>query len=487
MINTIRQKILGFINSDEDVPVLAGLSVGVYMMLFYYSRNFALANSLQQILFFTAYYVLMPALVLFSGYRLLIKLKPSIARQFLFIGIVGFPSFFLAQLLSDDFILYSVIALAVVIMLSFWLKNYYKMAIILLAVMSVFNVKPLAGATYKYITASDEWEKMPDDIENAHFKHKPNIYYIQPDGYASFKNLKDNPHYNIDNSDYEDFLSRNGFTMYDDHRSNYQSTLLSNSSTFAMKHHYAAKDVESYEARSIIISDNPVLTTLKNNGYKTSLITQNPYLIINRPKMGYDYCNIAYDDIPYIRDGFSIGGNVMGDFKARAAGASQSGNFYFVEKFTPGHISVYPNGNTIAQEREIYLENLRRGNIWLKEIITFIIKNDPGGIIIIDADHGGYCGFAAMQDVLAKTQDPALLESIFGAQLAIRWNDSASKEYDSGLKTNINLFRTVFSFLAEDKKYLHHMEDDGSYMPIKDPKGVYKFIEADGSIVFEKK
>jgi hypothetical protein len=487
MIEKLRQKILGFINSPKDYPLLAGFSIGLYMMLFYYSRNFALANSVEQVLFFTAYYILMPAVVLLIGHKFLVKIKPSAARQFLFTGLLGFPAFFLLQLHTDNFILYAAIAVAAAIALSFWLKNYYKLFIILLAVMSVFNLKPLAGAAYKFAIASDEWKKLPDGIERARFKKTPNVYYIQPDGYAGFKSLRENPHYNIDNHDYESFLEENGFTLYDDYRSNYQSTLLSNSATFAMKHHYAAKDVESYAARSIIISDNPVLTTLRNNGYKTSIITQNPYLIMNRPKMGFDYCNIAYEDIPYIRDGFSIGGNVMGDFKAKAAKDAKSGNFYFVEKFLPGHISVFANGNTIEEEKKLYLDNLDKANVWLKEIITFIVKNDPEGIIIIGADHGGYCGFAAMQDVLAKTQDPALLQSVFGAQLAIRWNDPSHTAYDKELKTGVNLFRTLFSFLAEDKKYLRHLEDDGSYMPIKQPKGVFRFLDDNGKVVFDEK
>ena len=229
MIEKLRNRILGFVNSEKDYPLLAGGVIGLYMMLFYYSRNFALANSAEQLIFFTAYYVLMPMLVLFAGYRLFIKLKPSVARGFLFAGLTGFPAFFLAQLLSEEYILYSAIALIAAIILSFWLRNYYKVFIILLAVMSVFNVKPLAGAAYKFAIASDEWKKLPDDIEAARFKKTPNIYYIQPDGYAGFSSLRDNPHYNIDNSDYEDFLRENGFMLYEDYRSNYQSTLLSNS------------------------------------------------------------------------------------------------------------------------------------------------------------------------------------------------------------------------------------------------------------------
>jgi hypothetical protein len=32
-------------------------------------------------------------------------------------------------------------------------------------------------------------------------------------------------------------------------------------------------------------------------------------------------------------------------------------------------------------------------NDWLKKIVLFITKNDPSGIIVIGADHGGFVGF----------------------------------------------------------------------------------------------
>ena len=486
---SIREKILSFIVSPKDIPLLAGFSIGLYLVVFIYARNFGMYNSLPQFLAFLIYYMLLPMAFLYLGYKLMTVVKlGKYRRHFLFVGIIAILAYFL---LEFNYIVFSKkIAFAVIvtaaILLSFLLRNYYKLLVLLLFLMCAFNIPMLAGNAANALTVSREWLEQPDDIESIAFKRKPNIYYIQPDGYTNFNNLQDSIH-NFDNSGYEAYLKDNGFTLYRDYRSNYASTLLSNSSMFAMKHHYAAKDVESYAARSIIISDNPVLATFRNNSYKTAIITQNPYLIMNRPKMGFDYCNIAYEDIPYIRDGFSIGGNVMGDFKVKASKDAKSGNFYFVEKFLPGHISVYANGNTIEQEKELYLDNLRKANIWLKEIITFIVQTDPEGIIIIGADHGGYCGFAAMQDVLAKTQDPALLQSVFGAQLAIRWNDASHTEYDKELKTGVNLFRTVFSFLAEDKKYLRHLEDDGSYMPIKQPKGVFRFLDDNGKVVFDEK
>ena len=63
---------------------------------------------------------------------------------------------------------------------------------------------------------------------------------IQPDGYVSFSELKKG-YYNYDNTDFEQWLSHQGFSLHHNFRSNYYSTLSANSSLFAMKHHYYKK------------------------------------------------------------------------------------------------------------------------------------------------------------------------------------------------------------------------------------------------------
>ena len=98
----------------------------------------------------------------------------------------------------------------------------------------------------------------PDDIEKVQFKKRPNIYYIQPDGYVNFSEMVKG-YYKNDNSAFKHFLEDNGFKNYDDIRSNYTSTLVSNSATFSMMHHYYNNGfnfTEIANAREIIISKN---------------------------------------------------------------------------------------------------------------------------------------------------------------------------------------------------------------------------------------
>lgn len=490
MLEKLREKLLAFIESDRDVPLLAGFSVGIYMLLFYYSKNFSLANSLEQLLFFIGYYIAMPMLVLFIGYKLLGLLSlHKYRRNLLFVGIIVFFGFYFLQITSIGFS--KKIALAVLFLVSVGLsisfKRYYKFLVLAIIMMSVFNLKPIIGAGWKYINASDEWKKQPDDIEKVVFKSKPNIYYIQPDGYTSFDNLKSNPYYTFDDSDYVAFLEDNNFKIYNDYRSNYPSTLLSNSATFSMKHHYIAKDVDFYSARGIIMGDNPVLRILKNNGYKTNFITENPYLIINRPKSGYDYENINRNELPFLKDGFGIKKDIAANLKEQIQKNKKSGNFYFVEKFTPGHIHVYKaDSKGREEERKMYLRDLEKANKWLKDVVGYIQKNDTEAIVIIGADHGGFAGFTYTQEVYTKITDANLIKSIFGAQLAIKWNSDEAQEYDKDLKSGINLFRVLFSYMSREKKYLRNLQDNSSYISLSDPQGIYKYINDRDDVVFEK-
>lgn len=494
MIDKIRKKILGFIESDKDVPLLAGLSVGFYVILFYYARNFSLANSWSQFFFFIGYFAVLPALVLFAGYELLRVIKLQCwQKHFLFVGAISFFSLFFLQINytieHKKIILPGIVILSVLLSLKF--GKYYKLLMLLLLFMSVFNLPGVAEIAMIAFRANDSWKKQPDDIEKAVFRHKPNIYYIQPDGYAGFDVLENNKHYRYDNSSYEKFMAENGFTMYDDYRSNYYSTLLSNASVFSMKQHYIQNDIEMYSARQAIISENSVLTTLKNNGYKTSFITQTPYLIINRPALGYDYCNINYNEMPFFGDGFyTMEKDVKADLFSQMKTNATSGNFYFVENFLPGHIPTFEaNSEGVTKERDRYLEKLQKANVWLKEIVGHIIKTDPDALIIIAADHGGFVGFDYTHQTFSPVKDASLVNSMFGAQLSIRWNGPKSESYDKKLKTGVNLFRTVFSFLAEDTAYLNNLQDNSSYIwhdTPEYPRSTYKYIDDSGKVVFEK-
>ena len=481
----IKESFNDFLNNSKDYPILAGFSVGFYGMVFYFSNNFDLVNSWKQTLFFFFNYIVFSVAIFFILSKIIQKTKwfGFVSQAIFIVMIVILPIYlFGISNLLGSYKKMGLLLILILALLIFKIKNY-KYFIVLIFLMSVLPVLKLGKIIYLNYSNSTEWMVQPDEILNTKFKKSPNIYYIQPDGYAGEINLKGSL-YNYDNSTFDAFLKEKKFTLYPDYRSNYESTLFSNSSCFFMKHHFSNEFSKFKYARDYIVGKNPVLEIFKNNNYKTFFITEIPYLLMNRPNVYFDYCNYKSAELPYFKDGLSCFKEITNEIRNQIVLNKKTNNFFFIEKFNPGHInSTKVKGSSIETERLEYLKSLQIANVWLKKTITFIEKNDPEAIIIIGADHGGYVGFEYTSQSKNKISDRKLLNSIFGAKLAIKWNDSQHANYDSKLKTSVNLFRTVFSFLSEDKTLLHHLQSDASYNCYdgSDCTKVYKAIDENGN------
>jgi hypothetical protein len=493
MFTDIRERIVKFISDSNDYPFIAAIASGLYPFLFYYNSNFTLVNSWSQLIFFVVSFILIPTIIIYSAYNVFNRvsglkrftkyvvpiLNISCFSTLLIIVVFGFDVAIILSVLLLDFILGA-----------FLYKHLNKLIVFqfLLASLVTFMLIP---DIYKHITYSNEWMAQPDNIADAVFQKRPNIYFIQPDGYTNFSELKKG-HYNFDNSEFEAYLMDNDFKLYNNFRSNYVSTLSSNSSLFSMKHHYynntKQKTKELYNARQIIMGDNPTVSILKNNNYRTFLILERSYLMVNRPKIHYDYCNIELNEVSFLARGFEVHKDILSDLSRQIDSNTSTNNFYFISKMEPSHISVNERDSKgIIEERNIYLNALKRSNEWLKKAIDLIQEKDKNCIIIVAADHGGYVGLSYSLENNIKQTERDLIYSIYSTALAIKWPDKAP-EYDVALKTPVNLFRIIFSYLSEDLSYLDHLQDDRSYALIYRgaPFGVYQYIDDHGNILFEK-
>jgi hypothetical protein len=260
-----------------------------------------------------------------------------------------------------------------------------------------------------------------------------------------------------------------------------------------MKHHYYFNTKsfrsEIFNARDIIVGENAVNSIFKSNGYKLFMFVTDSYLLRNMPESNYDYTNMKYNQLSILghhTKGIQL--SIKEDLKSEILGNKDTNNFFFIEKMLPMHIANLPvNESNSAEQREDYLLRLKETNIWLEEILDFIVNNDPNGLVILSSDHGGYVGLNNFKDVFIKQTNPDLVRSIFSSVLAIKWPENQVK-YDDSLKTNVNLFRVIFSSLANDRKYLEGLQDDSSYGIIHKgaPLGVYKYIDENYKIVFKK-
>lgn len=493
MLNKFRLKVIAFLDSKKDAVVISAIAAGLHPLLHYYNTNFGQVNSLEQLGFFIALYVLCPILIFLLVkllFRHVIKSENIGSKVLSVLNITVFTLLLFLSTFGLD-ATHTLIGIGLGGLLGLLLHKHIKKVIIFQLLLAGFVCVQLVPDIKKHFTYSNDWMLLEDNIESARFESTPNIYLIQPDGYANFTELK-NGIYDVDNSEFESFLVDKDFKLYPGFRSNYNTTLSSNTSLFAMKHHYhnspKPKANELYNARNIILGETPALRTLKTNNYRTFLILESPYLLVNRPTLAFDESNIDYGDIPYLSRGFEMKRDVNKDLEAAIKANTATHNFFFIEKICPGHIansSASSKGK--KQEREDYLESLEAANTWLKELVTLIEQNDPNGLVIIMADHGGYVGLEHSLEARVKQDDRDLVYSIFTSALAIKWPEDV-KANDEQLRTNVNLFRVLFSSLSDDSKYLDHLESDDSYAIIAKgaPFGVYKVINDQGEVSFDK-
>jgi hypothetical protein len=467
---------------------------GIYPLIYYYDKNYALINSPSQLLFFLSFYLFIPATLSFLlvfGLKKITKGKKYAKYLLPMFNLVVFFMLVTITLFGHDAFK---ITLALFLGLVFGriLSAHLVKVITIQLILCVLVLPKLIPDLYRELVYSRDWMVQQDSIAEVKFRIKPNIYLIQPDGYTNFSDLNSRL-YQIKNDRFEDYLDSKGFVDYDDYRSNYATTLSSNSALFGMGHHYYGNRTfginPSHNKRNEIVGDNPVLDILKKNNYKTFLLLDVPYLLANRPKVDFDYSNISLDEISFISRGFSLQKNLLEDTKKAILSNKTTPNFFFIEAMQPGHIATWKsNSGGIEKEAELYAQRLKNANDWLIELIEFIETEDPNSLIIIAADHGGYVGFEYMKQCEIKEDNPLLIASIFSSALAIKWPNSNNGLYDRDLKSSVNLFRTVFSYLSDNQNYLKNLSEDKSYVIINQgaPEGVYEYIDETGEIVFNK-
>ena len=482
-----------FLNSKKDFPVLAAIAAGLYPVLFYYSRNFDMARSWEHLLYFTSVFLLFPILVFLIAHRLS---KLTVFRPYEKY-VLPFLNLFTFLFILKTFLFVPVERKIIVgiFILSFlfarFLHKHLKKLIVLELLLALMGLFSVSNVIFQKLTYTDAWKQQPDDIENVVFKKKPNVYFIQPDGYVSFSTLKDD-FYRVENHDFESFLETNHFKTYPDFRTDYKSTLASNSGTFMMKHHYYDFNIDLQEvenARKIIISDNPVLNAFKRNGYETYFLSETYYFLNNRPKLGYEHSSIAYGKIPFLNKGLGEEEPVLEPLQKYLSDTIEKPKFFFVQILKPAHINTTAGSSQGAkEERRQWIERLKESNNLMRNLIDEILKKDPEALIVIMADHGGFVGLNYTGEGDAKTENKAIIKSIFSTNLTIHWPNNEVPEYDTQLKTPVNVFRILFSYLSEDEKYLKNLQADESYICLTEgtEPGVYKYIDGSGNYVFEK-
>ena len=445
-------------------PLFTGIICGFYPLVFYYSNNFSAINTWEHLGFFTLFFMGIPIAV-FVIASLVFHYSDTLSKygmQILFVLIIMTVATLMSQAMYLTIKKKMLLGLLVISILVAWkLHAHFKKLLVIILLMSIL---PTMNCIIKIIEHQQkmEWTALPDTIENVKFKNTPNIYMIQPDGYVA-QEMMESDLYSFKNPFY-DWLKNNGFKVYNGFRSNYPASLTSNSSMLSMKQHQFGEvlfpSIDMPNSRDIIAGSNAAIEILKNNGYSNFLIVQDEYFQQNRPAQGYDYYNLNPKEIPYFSNDNNVKKVVFTDLKMAMDTVKVEGpRFYFIEKLLPHHVHFAASKK---EERDSYIEKIKEVNSWLQQTVYYISENDPEAIVIILADHGGWVGLGSYPEMFSTT-DPNQIHSIYSTLAAIKWNGHLAAEMDADLKSNVNVFRVLFSVLSKNPEYLKYMEDDSSY------------------------
>ncbi|MFV0541274.1 MAG: sulfatase-like hydrolase/transferase [Aestuariibaculum sp.] len=491
MIKKIRAYIINFLDSTKNIPWLIGLSAGIYPYLKYYNSNFTLINSVRHFVAFALLFLIAPILLSYF-IKIAIAKRPRLKKfEMLLFSLVNYSCFVLLAIISvwglETDIL--IVGLAIALALAFLLKNHLKKVIVFQLLMALLVAPRLIPNLYNQFLTTDNWLHLPDDILSVKFKETPNIYFIQPDGHVNQKTLENELYKS--SSDLYEWLKENHFKVYDGFRSNYPSSVVSNASIFAMKQHYFGETffpaIEMPRVRTVINGSNSVISILKNNGYANYFLAEDEYFQMDFAKNKYDYQNIAEKEISLFSSGEDVVKDVYKDLENILSTHMESTKpkFFFIEKLLPHHVHFK---KSVEDERHDYLIKIKEADIWVKKIVNLINEKDPNAIIILAADHGGWLGIENF-DEFHSTTEKLLINSIFSTLCAIKWNGIENSKYDEELKTNVNLFRVLFSALSKNQTYLNHLEENGSYQLRKRKiigMSAYTVIDEKGNVVSEK-
>jgi hypothetical protein len=472
--------------------IFYGVAAGLYPALYFFSRKPDILTSLEHYIFIFSFFLLLPTVTFFIIEKISNYTKKYDKERLLtFYGVFSFlvlvQQITFVQHHKKLIILSGVVALII----SYFFYRHFLKIVVLQLLFSVLTIPLLYDTIQLKNSYSKDWINTSDNIEKAIFKKKPNVYFIEADGYANFSELE-KPLYDVKIDSFKEFVFNKGFKHYPNFRSNYPTTISSNASLFAMKHHYYNLDLKSDEVqhgRDIIMHDNATLKAFVNNGYHTTLITDTPYLLANRPNTLFEKSNYGFWNVSFLDNGIrKHRSNILEYFDEVISHNYDKEQFYFIQFLNPWHIKTKSN-NSMGKdiEKEKWLEGLQESNEIQTKLINKIKEKDPNALIVITADHGGFVGYDYTNQTKVKTTNRDSIMTIFSSNLLIHWPNGDNPTYDFELKSSVNLFRVLISYLSEDENYLSNLQDNSSYIILDEntQKGIYKYINDSGETTFE--
>lgn len=355
----------------------------------------------------------------------------------------------------------------------------------------------------------------PDmDVTQITTEYKPDIYYIIVDGYGREDVLND--YYNLDNSEFIDFLERLGFYVADESTSNYSQTSLSIASSLNFEYldylALAGEESKNHKPLNELMLRSKTRYYLEQAGYKIFLSGElifaqmkDPAIVFYNPnytrvtvfeslllgsslmEIAIEQWNLNFSDYTYQRhrervlDGFSqINSlvNVKSPIFALVHIISPHPPFVFDQEGHPidpnGPYNIFDSinyGGGIDEYISGYRDQVYYINTLLEETLSYIIDHsDVPPVIILQADHGPAAYFEW------DSSEGSCIKERFSILNAYYLPRNAYQSLYENI-TPVNTFRLIFDNYFNTR--LGFLMDRNYYSSSSYP---YKFTEVSGRI-----
>ena len=530
-----RSRTFAAVGRLADMPFIALLLSAIYPPVFLLSLNWYALNSekiafvlLTPIVAALALYLCIRLVVWISFVPLRALVRPAGSIEWesatsalliaLAIGVVFFFFMYgtLHELLKGDILLAS--CFIVLMSLTVWLAvtrrlRYLSAAFAIMTVLSFVTwTESVVAATFE--AKAEQRRLIQSPLAGVKFKDKPNIYLIIYDAYGNSRLYREI--FGVDNDAIYQELAARGFKLLDTY-SNYWGTWDSMMAIFLANHHYYDMLVGVFDSRigrQIMngTTFNPVLSVLKDNGYKVQYIERQAYLVIDQGNLDYAYPAASEP----VYSGLWIFNNPLLDgLVAKVSGASPieegamaevlfnrlqetlKGNdpwFTYVHFELPSHGGgPFLRDNRVFED--IYRERTRKANVHMLETIDRILEIDSNALIVIAGDHGSYRygdawrGASNPNDAFKANglDSDAIAVDYFGIMTAIHSRGQCDDLIYETM-TPVNLMRVIFSCLSGERELLHGRVADISIFPgglityFDHPSSIYMTVK-DGKIL----
>lgn len=368
-------------------------------------------------------------------------------------------------------------------------QRYYAALLLFLIVVSLGEW----GYTYASIrsTPTAHLPHLADKalFQTLSFSHKPNIYLLFYDAYGNRRMMQSL--FDLDNSRVYEFLEKEGFAVYDSF-ANYSTTWPTVLATFLANHHYlslVSGNFDTQYGRSIMagLTYNPVLHTLKNNGYKVQYIARQPYFTKDNGILDYNYPHepafsafqLFYNPIfEYLLDQKHLFPETVSterqtqvflDRLSHIHNGDSGPWFTFSYFYLPGHFPISLDWRAGVSYEQTFRERVQRANDHMRLVVGRILEVDKGAVIIIMGDHGSW----RYRDVWVSHDDPnksfaingvsaeSVALDLFGIMVAVYSSGRCDDELYETI-TPVNMMRAVFACLSGTQRLLKQRPPDMS-------------------------